>query len=145
FFSDRPAEPDGQLLEVMRHVGAQLGRVIERQRSAQAIRAEEIAHRALHDSLTGLPNMSLFADRLESALARLSRNPATIAVMFLDLDRFKQVNDRLGHAAANSLLVETVRRVEHVVRPTDTVARFGGDEFILLCEDLPGKEEALRV
>jgi diguanylate cyclase (GGDEF)-like protein len=145
FFSDRPAEPDDDLIEVMSHVGAQLGRVIERRRAADAIRAEEIAHRALHDSLTGLPNMTLFTDRLTTALGRLARNPGTVAVMFLDLDRFKMVNDRLGHAAANELLIEVVRRVGGVIRPTDTFARYGGDEFVVLCEPLPGKEEALRI
>jgi diguanylate cyclase (GGDEF)-like protein len=145
FFSDHPAEPDGELLDVMRHVGTQLGRVVERKRSADAIRAEEIAHRALHDSLTGLPNLTLFADRLGSALARLRRRSSTVAVMFLDLDHFKQVNDTLGHAEANRLLVEAVHRIESVVRPSDTVARFGGDEFLVLCDDLPGKAEALQI
>ncbi len=145
FFSDRPVEPDPGLLEIMANVGAQLGRVVERRRAAQAIRSEEIAQRALHDSLTGLPNMTLFTDHLKMALARLRRHPSTVAVLFVDLDRFKTVNDTLGHAAGSALLVQVVLRIQHVVRPTDTVARFGGDEFLILCEELPGKQEALLI
>jgi diguanylate cyclase (GGDEF)-like protein len=145
FFADRPVELDPQLLEVMRHVGAQLGRVLERERAAEALRAEEMSQRALHDSLTGLPTITLYTDRLTSALTRLARRPGTVAVMFLDLDRFKTVNDTLGHSAANELLIEAAERIKGVVRPSDTVARFGGDEFVVLCEDLPGKDEALRI
>ncbi|MDP9342736.1 MAG: EAL domain-containing protein [Actinomycetota bacterium] len=145
FFADRPADPDPSMLEVMADVGAQLGRVVERKRAAEALRSEEIARRALHDSLTGLPNMTLFTDHLSMALSRLSRHPGTVGVLFVDLDRFKAVNDTYGHAAGSALLIQVVRRLEQMVRPTDTIARFGGDEFVVLCEDLPGKQEALRI
>jgi diguanylate cyclase (GGDEF)-like protein len=136
FFSDSPAEPDASLLDVMRHVGAQLGRVVERKRAADALRAEEVAHRALHDSLTGLPNLTLFSDRLGSALSRLRRRPGTVAVMFLDLDRFKQVNDALGHRAGDSVLREAAHRIAGCVRKADTLARHGGDEFVVVIPDV---------
>ena len=145
FFAPHPVELDPRLLEVMRHVAAQLGRVMERERATAALRAEEISHHALHDSLTGLPNMTLYIDRLTSALSRLARKPGTVAVMFLDLDRFKHVNDTFGHSAANDLLAQAAERLQGAVRPSDTVARFGGDEFVVLCEDLPGKDDALRI
>ena len=145
FFADRPADPDPSMLEIMADVGVQLGRVVERRRAAEALRSEEIARRALHDSLTGLPNMTLFTDHLTMALTRLRRRPGTVGVLFVDLDRFKAVNDTYGHALGSALLVQVVRRLEQMVRPTDTLARFGGDEFVVLCEDLPGKQEAFRI
>jgi diguanylate cyclase (GGDEF)-like protein len=145
FFSDRPADPDPSMLEITADVGAQLGRVVERRRAAEALRSEEIARRALHDTLTGLPNMTLFTDHLSMALSRLRRRPGTVGVLFVDLDRFKAVNDTFGHAVGSALLVQVVRRLEEMVRPTDTIARFGGDEFVILCEDLPGQQEALRI
>ena len=96
--------------------------------------ALSLAHRALHDSLTGLANRVLFVDRLEMALARVERRSSQVAVLFFDLDGFKLVNDRLGHEAGDQLLKEIARRLRTVMRPSDTVARFGGDEFIVLAE-----------
>jgi diguanylate cyclase (GGDEF)-like protein/PAS domain S-box-containing protein len=95
----------------------------------------ELAERALHDPLTGLPNRVLFADRVEVALARIERTAAPLAVFFVDLDRFKLVNDSLGHAIGDRMLVEVGKRLSAVVRPADTVSRFGGDEFTVLCEN----------
>jgi diguanylate cyclase (GGDEF)-like protein len=109
-------------------------------------RAElELSHRALHDPVTELPNRTLFLDHLSLALARSGRRPSSLAVLFLDLDRFKAVNDTLGHAFGDRVLVEVGQRIQALVRPSDTVARFGGDEFVVLCEDLSGQEEALAV
>ncbi|MGH9028532.1 MAG: putative bifunctional diguanylate cyclase/phosphodiesterase, partial [Acidimicrobiales bacterium] len=94
-----------------------------------------LAHRALHDPLTGLPNRVLLVDRLRRAIARGRRKDmAHPVVMFLDLDRFKLVNDSLGHGVGDEVLVEVARRLKDLLRETDTVARFGGDEFVLLCE-----------
>lgn len=95
-----------------------------------------VTSQAFHDDLTGLPNRQLFADRLGNALARARRIQSRVAVMFVDLDHFKQVNDRLGHRMADSLLKVVVHRLEGAVREQDTIARVGGDEFVLLFQDL---------
>jgi diguanylate cyclase (GGDEF)-like protein len=94
----------------------------------------QLVHQAMHDVLTGLPNRALFVDRLEQALARSERTDGLVAVIFLDLDRFKTINDSLGHEAGDRVLVEVAARLHDVVRPSDTLARFGGDEYTVLCE-----------
>ncbi len=104
-----------------------------------------LAHQALHDGLTSLPNRVLLLDRLNVALARSRRDPRSLAVLFLDLDRFKIVNDSLGHDAGDELLVELSRRLQSVLRPSDTVGRFGGDEFLIVCEDLNSESEAIHL
>ena len=97
---------------------------------------EQLVHDALHDPLTGLPNRGLFLDRLERAIAYSIRHPDTsFTVIFLDLDRFKVVNDRVGHVAADQVLTALARRLEACLRQGDTVARLGGDEFALLLQD----------
>jgi diguanylate cyclase (GGDEF)-like protein len=97
---------------------------------------DELLRQALHDPLTSLANRALFSDRLEHALARAERAGSPVAVLFLDLDRFKGVNDNLGHAVADELLIDVGKRLVNCVRSSDTVARFGGDEFALLIEDI---------
>jgi diguanylate cyclase (GGDEF)-like protein/PAS domain S-box-containing protein len=96
----------------------------------------QLAHQAFHDSLTTLPNRALFLDRLQHAVARLTRDGRHFAVLFVDLDRFKVINDSLGHAVGDRLLIDVSRRLQSCVRPGDTVARLGGDEFGLLLEDI---------
>ena len=97
---------------------------------------------ALHDNLTGLPNRALVIDRLHHALARLADRPTMVAVLFIDLDRFKIVNDGLGHDTGDELLVEVGKRLTETVRRQDTVARLGGDEFVVVCEDLADEHVA---
>ncbi len=98
--------------------------------------AEALAHQALHDGLTGLPNRILFTDRVEMALARVKRRSATLGLLYFDLDGFKRINDSLGHDAGDEVLVAVADRVRSVLRPADTLARFGGDEFTVLSEEI---------
>ena len=104
----------------------------------------ELERLALYDSLTGLPNRALFTDRLSHAIERRGRSQAT-AVYFLDVDRFKRINDSLGHGAGDEVLREVAARIQRTLRPDDTVARFGGDEFTILCESVGGVLEAVGV
>jgi diguanylate cyclase (GGDEF)-like protein/PAS domain S-box-containing protein len=104
-----------------------------------------LAHQALHDALTGLPNRALFHDRLEQALRRAQRTAGGVAVLFVDLDRFKLINDSFGHAAGDRLLIDVAARLRHQLRPADTIARFGGDELTILCEDIAGEAGALAI
>jgi len=116
----------------------------------QATQRQLLGHQALHDPLTGLPNRALFLDRLEHALARRPssggpQGSVDVAVVLVDLDGFKAVNDTLGHAAGDQLLTATAHRLRDVVRPQDTIARLGGDEFALLCEPAPDDSDLVRL
>ncbi|MCG5494312.1 EAL domain-containing protein [Ectothiorhodospira variabilis] len=106
---------------------------------------ERLRHDALHDGLTGLPNRTLFLDRLTQAIYRARRADFEFAVLFLDLDDFKTINDSLGHAMGDRVLVQAAERLRRLLRPGDTVARLGGDEFTVLLEDLPDEDEIHKV
>jgi diguanylate cyclase (GGDEF)-like protein/PAS domain S-box-containing protein len=105
----------------------------------------QLSHQALHDALTGLPNRAMLIDRLDQALTRARRHHRMCGLLYVDLDRFKSVNDTLGHAAGDLLLVEAASRIQEAMRETDTVARLGGDEFVVLCEDLDGVHHGTHV
>lgn len=106
----------------------------------------KLLYDACHDSLTGLPNRTLFMDRLKQALNRQQRNPKQLfGVIFLDLDRFKIVNDSLGHLSGDQLLIALGNRLEKCKRPNDTLARLGGDEFVILLENLQNQDQAIKV
>ena len=107
---------------------------------------ERLLHDAFHDPLTQLPNRSLFIDRLTQAIVRMKRNPDyRFAVLFLDLDRFKDINDRIGHIVGDHLLIKVAKMLSKGVRAIDTLARFGGDEFIILLDDIKDDNGVTRV
>ena len=123
---------DGRLVMVVEDISAQK-------------RVEEVLrHRVGHDVLTGLPNRQLLDDRLDHALSRAERDGTPLCLLLLDLDGFKDINDRLGHAAGDAALVAFATRLTQVLRASDTAARLGGDEFVVLCEDThPAEAHAL--
>jgi diguanylate cyclase (GGDEF)-like protein len=110
--------------------------------TAEANDLQRWRHQALHDPLTGLPNRALLEDRLAHAVAGAAREPESVAALFIDLDSFKQVNDRYGHAAGDQVLQEAARRMAATVRSGDTLGRWGGDEFLVIAERLTGADTA---
>jgi diguanylate cyclase (GGDEF)-like protein/PAS domain S-box-containing protein len=123
-----PSDSERAVLERIRNL---VGVAVDR-----AAHTEQLGHLALHDTLTELPNRALAVERLDAGLERLHNGESMVAVLFLDLDRFKIVNDGLGHETGDELLVAVGRRLAASVRRDDMVARFGGDEFVVICEDL---------
>jgi diguanylate cyclase (GGDEF)-like protein len=120
-----------------------------RRREATEVRLREseneLRHLALHDPLTGLANRTLFYERVDHALATHSRGSATLAVLFIDLDGFKQINDNHGHSTGDAVLTEVASRLQHCMRTGDTVGRFGGDEFAVLAEQISTVDDAIAV
>ena len=113
--------------------------------SEERAAAAALLHQELHDPLTGLPNRRLLVDRIEQALARLARMPLLVGVIHFDVDRFKVINDNLGYAAGDQLLLATATRLTDLIRPEDTLARIEGDEFVVLCEGLTDQAEATSI
>lgn len=149
----RYLRPDGDVLHALVHLAlvrdndgeplytfAQVVDITDRKKTE-----DELERLAMQDPLTGLPNRNLLADRLATALHRSQRTKARVAVLFVDIDHFKLVNDSLGHAAGDDLLRQLAHRLEACTRAGDTIARFGGDEFVLVCEDVHDAEEATAI
>jgi diguanylate cyclase (GGDEF)-like protein len=134
--SRSPRRFDRDEITFLQSVGNLLAAAVVRFRAEGQVR-----HQALHDALTGLPNRALFLDRLAHALARSTRQRTGLAVLFADLDGFKQVNDSLGHHAGDEVLVSLAQRLTGALRSSDSLARFGGDEFMMLLEDVESDEE----
>ena len=134
--------------ELMNQAGALLAVALDRDAMLRALREQEerLRQAALYDQLTGLPNRGLFLDRMRQAALRTKRQPGhRFSIMFLDLDGFKAVNDRLGHAAGDELLVQVAKRISVDLRDADTAARFGGDEFLVLLDGVPDERVAVDV
>jgi diguanylate cyclase (GGDEF)-like protein/PAS domain S-box-containing protein len=152
FFGERKyRRKDGTMLDVevsgtvIPYKGKEVVCGVARDLSERKALEERLQYQAFHDSLTDLPNRTLVLDRLEHALARASRKGSSLAVLMVDLDDFKVINDTLGHDAGNAVLVEVAERLRACVRPGDTVGRIFGDEFAVLLEAPIGVEEARRV
>ena len=136
-FSPKKIKPARRLLRILNQVGVQLGRVIERDQHQR-----DLAYRALHDELTGLPNRTLLLEHVATAQARARRSREVVALLLLDIDNFKLTNDALGHETGDQMLAAVGERLSTGMRAMDIVARFSGDEFVILCEGLKDEDEA---
>ena len=153
-FEHRVVRPDGSVRALQSRgevLTGENGEMVRMAGTAQDVTErkaleERLEHQAFHDSLTDLPNRHLFVDRLGQALRRTGRKKGhRVAVLFMDLDDFKAINDSLGHELGDLLLVVVAQRLRRCLRPEDTLARFGGDEFVVLIEDVESPDEAVRV
>ncbi|MGV8921833.1 MAG: EAL domain-containing protein [Thermomonas sp.] len=139
-YHGQPCRPGVRDLELM-DMAARLASVA----IAHRLLTDQLSHQAQHDALTGLPNRVLFHDRLRQALAQAERKKQQVAVLYMDLDRFKHVNDTLGHSSGDALLRQAAGRLEACVRKCDTLARLGGDEFVVVVTELNDAQDAMRV
>jgi diguanylate cyclase (GGDEF)-like protein len=140
FFSREIRNPDPSLLQMVRVIGSQIGQFMARKQAE-----ENLLYVATHDTLTGLPNRYMFNQRFAHALNNAQRYSKTMALLFLDLDRFKFINDTLGHPFGDRLLQEAAGRLRMCLRESDTIARFGGDEFVALIEDFSEPGDVVSV
>jgi len=139
-FSAEAIQPDEALIQLLKSLSAQIGQSFQRR-----LAEDQLRFIATHDSLTDLPNRSLFNERLRHALHQSTRYTRGIAVMFIDMDRFKVVNDSLGHGAGDRLLQDSAKRLAECLRESDTVARLGGDEFVVMIENFTAPKDAIAV
>jgi diguanylate cyclase (GGDEF)-like protein len=131
FFHRDVRKPDEMLIKIAESIGSQIGQFIVRMQAEEAVK-----YVAMHDTVTNLPNRVMFNQRLEQAIAQAQRHTRQLALMFIDLDRFKNINDTLGHETGDQLLRDVAERLKVNLRSGDIVARLGGDEFVVLLEDL---------
>lgn len=145
----RPGRAEGKRAEQAEFHVAELSRhIADQDRISRALEEtkEHFRHAAFHDALTDLPNRALLTEHIKLAIERpRDRDELLFTVLFLDLDRFKNINDSLGHIAGDQLLIATARTLETCLRPMDTVARLGGDEFAILLEGLENQDQAIAV
>jgi diguanylate cyclase (GGDEF)-like protein len=140
FFSREIRNPDPSLLQMVRVIGSQIGQFMARKQAE-----ENLLYVATHDTLTGLPNRYMFNQRFAHALNNAQRYRKSMALLFLDLDRFKFINDTLGHPFGDRMLQEAAGRLRMCLRESDTIARFGGDEFVALIEDFAAPSDVISV
>jgi diguanylate cyclase (GGDEF)-like protein/PAS domain S-box-containing protein len=131
-FNGAARAPDAELAGMLQSIGSQVAQYLQRMQAEEALRFV-----ATHDALTDLPNRVMFGQRLEHAIKQAKRHRRRLAVLFIDLDRFKVINDTLGHEVGDTLLRDVARRLLQGLRASDTVARLGGDEFVVLLEEVP--------
>ncbi len=139
-YRDQPSCPSARDLEFMAMATRLAAVAIEHR-----LLTDQLSHQAQHDALTGLPNRLLFQDRLNQALAQAERKKLQVAVLYMDLDRFKNINDMLGHSSGDALLRQASTRLQACIRKTDTLARLGGDEFTVVLSELNDPQDAMRV